>query len=916
MSSISMPRRAARSVALQPLLLFTLGVWCVAPAAGATAAEPAPVWFVRDGRPLSVRTVGKSWVETPDGYAGAGRGQYLYAASSLAGGDFHIRARLRIKLLEKSAASFQFGDSEFVFEGPNGEMQVRGRLAGGKSRSLGRGTRALRAGSPVDFEVIRRGERVAIRIDDEEVFTATAPPEAIERMGFRPWDGRMWIQAFSAVGSTALRPVEWKLPWIDLADRVEQQVVVERANGKYLGHADTVLLADGETLFVTYPLGHGGPSAVLRRSDDAGRTWSPRLEVPDNWLTATNCPTIHRVTGPDGVERLILFEGNGDMRQSISTDDGETWTPLEPNGLHCVVAPMNVLKTADGRHIVFYQWRGAVDGSAVYQAVSDDGGLTWRDERRIADLAGASLCEPGAVLGPDGRRIIVLIRENRRKYHSLMISSEDGGGTWSALTAAPQSLTGDRHHFHLSEDGRLVGVFRDMAPGSPTREDFVAWVGHWHDLVAGREGDYRVRLLTNLGRWKDTGYAGLEKLPSGEYVATTYAPVATGEPPSIVSVRFDLAELDPLARAMQFTTQDLWVSGEGGYHTYRIPSLLKAKDGALLAFCEGRKDSRHDAGDIDLLLRRSFDGGETWGEVQVVWDDAGNTAGNPCPVVDQRTGRIWMTATRNLGQDTEREILDRTGDGTRTVWVFYSDDSGATWSTPREITASAKRDDWTWYATGPGVGIQLQSGRLVIPCDYALAETKQYGSHALYSDDGGETWAIGGVIPDRVNECQVVEMADGSLLMNMRSYHKLNRRAVARSTDGGLSWSPLWHDDALIEPVCQASFLRYTLASSPEHTRNRVLFLNPAATNRTNMTLRLSYDEAETWPVARVLHAGAAAYSSVAVLPNGQIGVLYECGDRSPYEVIRYGRVDLRWLTDNSDALERPAPDEASARAQ
>jgi sialidase-1 len=885
--------------------------------ARAAVAEAAPIWFIRDSQPVSIRTVGNSWVETPRGYAGHGRAQYLYAASSLEAGDFHIRGRLRIKLLAESAASFELDNSDFVFEGPGGEMMLRGPIAGAKSRKLGRAPRALRAGSPVDFEVIRRGDQLTIQIDNEEIVTVTVSEGPVERFGFRPWDAHMRITDFSAVGNTELRPVQWRLPWIDLATDASRQVLVERSNGLYLGHADTVLLADGQTMFVTYPLGHGGPGAILRRSTDGGRTWSHRLETPANWKTATNCPTIHRATGPDGVARLILFEGEGEMRQSISTDGGQTWTPLKPNGLHCVVAPMNVLPISGGRHLILYQWRGAVDGSAIYQAISDDGGQTWGKERRIADLAGASLCEPGPVLGPDGRRIAVLIRENRRRYHSLMIFSDDEGRSWTAPRAAPQPLTGDRHHFHLSDDGSLVCVFRDMAPGSPTKEDFVAWVGHWNDLRTGREGGYRIRLLDNPGRWKDTGYAGLEKLPDGTYVATTYVPLAPDERPSIVSVRFDLKELTPQAQEMAFTTQDIWVSGEGGYHTYRIPALLTATDGTLLAFCEGRTHSRHDAGDIDLLLRRSKDGGATWEPVQVIWDDGLNTAGNPCPVVDQRTGRIWMTSTRNLGGDTESEILTETADGTRTVWVFYSDDQGETWSKPREITKQVKRDNWTWYATGPGVGIQLESGRLVIPCDHAVSGTKKYGSHAIYSDDGGATWEIGGVISDRVNECQVVEMADGSLLLNMRSYHGLNRRAVARSTDGGLTWFGLWHDKALVEPVCQASFLRYSLERDPRYDRNRVLFLNPAAMNRRNMTLRLSYDEAMTWPVARVVHAGASAYSSIAVLPNGQIGTLYECGEHSPYEAIRFGRVDLRWLTDNTDSLVQADRDaNAAARAE
>ena len=182
--------------------------------------------------------------------------------------------------------------------------------------------------------------------------------------------------------------------------------------------------------------------------------------------------------------------------------------------------------------------------------------------------------------------------------------------------------------------------------------------------------------------------------------------------------------------------------GEGGYHTYRIPSLLATPQGSLLAFCEGRRGGRGDAGDIDVVLRRSTDGGRTWGDVAAVWDDGPNTCGNPCPVV-AADGRIVLLLTHNFGDDTEAEIKSRTGRGSRTVWVCESSDDGLTWSPPREITKDAKRDDWTWYATGPGVGIRLahgpHAGRLVIPCDHGYPDengTRQdvkseYGSHVI-----------------------------------------------------------------------------------------------------------------------------------------------------------------------------------------
>lgn len=163
--------------------------------------------------------------------------------------------------------------------------------------------------------------------------------------------------------------------------------------------------------------------------------------------------------------------------------------------------------------------------------------------------------------------------------------------------------------------------------------------------------------------------------------------------------------------------QALFTAGQGGYHTYRIPSLITTGKGTLLAFCEGRKGGRGDAGNIDLLLRRSTDGGKTWGQTQVVWDDAGHTCGNPCPVIDRRSGTIWLLLTHNRGEDHESAIVAGRSKGSRTVWVSHSRDDGLTWAKPIEITRDVKKPDWTWYATGPGVGIQLRSGRLLIPCD-------------------------------------------------------------------------------------------------------------------------------------------------------------------------------------------------------
>jgi len=340
---------------------------------------------------------------------------------------------------------------------------------------------------------------------------------------------------------------------------------------------------------------------------------------------------------------------------------------------------------------------------------------------------------------------------------------------------------------------------------------------------------------------------------------------------------------------------EVFVSSEGGYHTYRIPALLLTKNGTLLAFCEARKDNRSDRGNIDLVLRRSADGGRTWGPVELVHEEGGDsktTIGNPCPVVDQSNGRIWLPLTRNNDK----------------VLMLSSDDEGKTWTEPLDITSSVKLPNWTWYATGPGVGIQLKqgkhAGRLMIPCDHRTREEgKTSYSHVFYSDDHGKTWQLGGSAEKHTNECQVVELHSGELLLNMRNHwnreakvaEKGGKRAIATSSDGGATWSPVRFDETLIEPVCQASLIRINNEASDSDT---LVFSNPASIGkrRHRMTVRLSTDGGKTWPNSLLIHERAAGYSSLAQLPSGEVGCLYECGETETYETISFQRIGLNTL--------------------
>ncbi len=366
---------------------------------------------------------------------------------------------------------------------------------------------------------------------------------------------------------------------------------------------------------------------------------------------------------------------------------------------------------------------------------------------------------------------------------------------------------------------------------------------------------------------------------------------------------------NPLAARAEPALTDVYVSGRDGYHTYRIPAIIVTTNGTVLAFCEGRKKSRSDTGDIDLLVKRSTDGGQTWSAQQLIWSDDENTCGNPAPVVDQSTGIVWLLTTWNSGGDKEDQISYAASRDTRRVFVTHSSDNGLTWAKPQEITASVKKPGWGWYATGPVNGIQLtrgaHKGRLVIPANHSAsvlqtnATTAATRSHIIFSDDHGKTWQLGGSEEEMTNESTIAELADGSLMHNMRSYHKKNRRAVATSKDGGVTWSPVKLDDALIEPVCQASLLRCTWPG--DGVKSRLLFSNPASVKREQMTVRLSYDEGATWPVSKILHSGPAAYSCLAILPDKSIACLFERGKKTPYETITLARFPVSWLEDGQN---------------
>ncbi len=372
------------------------------------------------------------------------------------------------------------------------------------------------------------------------------------------WGVLIATTACGAEASPEPLPRAYTIPTLDLAGETQRQVVVDREPGQYLGHPTTVLLEDGRTMLCVYPKGHGRGGIVYKRSTDGGLSWSERLPTPASWATSLEVPTLHRVLDAAGKRRLILWSGLYPARLAVSEDDGRTWSELQPAGewggivvmgsVEALATPGHYLAMFhdDGRFFSATAERKQPVEFTLLKTFSADGGLTWSVPEAICRTTEVHLCEPGVIRSPDGRQLAALLRENSRRRNSYVIFSDDEGRTWTPPRELPAALTGDRHTGKYAPDGRLFISFRDTTLDSPTKGDWVAWVGRYEDIAAGREGQYRVHLLDNH-KGADCAYPGVERLPDGTLVTTTYGHWTPDEPPYIVSVRLQLSELDQLA---------------------------------------------------------------------------------------------------------------------------------------------------------------------------------------------------------------------------------------------------------------------------------------------------------------------------------------------------------------------------------
>jgi hypothetical protein len=361
------------------------------------------------------------------------------------------------------------------------------------------------------------------------------------------------------------------IPVIDLDKEISRQVVVDREEGQYLGHTTTALLDDGKTILIVYPKGHGRGEIIYKKSFNGGITWTGRLSVPESWKTSKEVPTLFMVTDPQGKKRIIMFSGLYPARMAVSEDEGGTWSELNMAGDWggiVVMGTMVPLKTGKGHYLAlfhddlrFFTSEGQAKYNedikanpqrlfTLYKTFSYDGALNWSFPEPVLSRRDINLCEPGAIRSPNGKQIAVLLRENARRENSQIIFSSDEGKTWSEPRALPYELNGDRHVLKYTPDGRILAVFRDVNPasytgdtGSPTAGDWVGWVGTWKDLTGGKPGQYRIRFKDNTDSW-DCCYPGVELLPDGTFVVTTYGHWEKDKEPYILSIRFKTDELD------------------------------------------------------------------------------------------------------------------------------------------------------------------------------------------------------------------------------------------------------------------------------------------------------------------------------------------------------------------------------------
>ncbi len=695
----------------------------------------------------------------------------------------------------------------------------------------------------------------------------------------------------------------------DSADPAPRVISRGAVSGAYQAFPDICRLADGELLCVFYA-GYGHVSApnerwprggriCLVRSRDAGTTWSSP-EVLCDGPADDRDPHVGQLHDGSVLCSFFTYRRTEDqVRCDVclvrSVDRGKTWddTPrvIAP-GWACS-APVRQLP--DGTCLLgIYRAEGTTAYGGVIRSI--DNGRTWSDPIPIGQDSPVRLdAETDFVRLHDGVLYAALRSHAQDMY---VATSRDDGCTWSGVQ--PIGFPGHCPHFTRLSSGAILLTHRQ-----PRTELHVS-----RDEACTWQGPYQIDDVPGA-------YASTVELPDGSVLAVYYE---EGAGSAIRARRFRLAAhgveflpLDapparpattpasaPLTRGDSPAPQpvDVFCAGQDGYFAYRIPALVTAPDGTLLAFAEARKNSLADPGedgqDIDLVLRRSLDGGATWLPLQVL-EDPGDcwSAANPAAVSDRNTGQVWLIYLRVKPQCSTYRA--RSGTDDVRVLARRSADAGRTWSEPVDLTAKTRDltdPQWRISVPGPGGAIQDSQGRLVIP----FWRYAPWGVFVVWSADHGSTWQRGTIVPDvSGDECQIVELAEQRLLLDIRQQQGPQRWRVT-SDDLGRTWSPP-HPGEIVTPVCCALEYLPGHAASGADNRDLWVWTGPRGPQRNDLVAHVSRDGGRTFGGARLVWAGPAAYSDLAVLCDRSLGVLWERGESKGYEFISFARLERAWLT-------------------
>jgi hypothetical protein len=900
--------------------------------------------FVVSGSKENVIELGGLW-QQGDGYIHQqGTSKYLYANTPIAAGDFSITSTLSLIKLNRTAASFEIDGNRFGFEGGQRRFFTEGE-DWGATQHYALTSDFITPGESFEFNVYRQGTELFFVINNTLIATETLHSEKLNHVGFRPWRNTMRLYDFAfaePIANTA--PSLTSAATVTVGEnetRVMTVTAVDPDAGAVLayglsGGADasqfTLDSSTGDLSFLTAP-DHEAPVDV-----DSDNVYEVEVAVTDGQggsasqlvqVTVTDVDEVPINTDPTIIssDTVSLAENSTDVITLLATD-------------------------SDASDILHYVISGGVDAAlfTIDSASGDLNFITAPNYEEPTDTGGDNQYEVQVDVsdgqgGSDSQNLIVTIANVFEGSNFVTSGSRNDvieiGGAWEQsngyieqkspgkyLYAGETTGTGDffiratlsliklnRTAASFEIDGNRFGFDGGQSRFFTEGEDWGAIQHHalTSDFITpGHSFEFQVnRQGTDLSFFVNGILITTETIHEGSLVNVGFRPWRNTMRLYDFSIEQETSE--PPGVSQFFDDDPVFINGTNGYHAYRIPAVTRAGNGDLLTFAEGRVDSFSDHGNIDIVMRRSTDNGLTWNPLSVLVDYGIHTAGNPGVVVDtQNNNRLVMVY--NTSAHSETEIVQ--GEGAREVWVMTSDDHGYTWSAPVNITESVHRpnapevdpdytysEDWRWHAVLPGHAIQLDSGRLLFGANYKLEDNLSQ-AFSFYSDDHGATWEIGGIAGYPGNENQIVQLSDGTLMMNARPHSNHNElyRQISYSNDGGETWSGFESDTALPDPRVHGSIFGFESDQT-----YRLLFSNPASkTHRKNLTVRLSYDDGDSWSYSRRVWAGLSAYSDLVLQSDNLIGLLYEAGDElqgrnRDQDFIRYARFNLNWLTQGQD---------------